>query len=558
MVMMDGTRKNRGQRTVAELMEDIKALKAEIQELYCLDEIPWVVGYSGGKDSTCVLQLIWNAVAELPIEKRIKQIHVLTTDTLVENPLVSAWMRRSLERMKLAAEKQDLPFLPRLLQPEVKDTFWVNLIGKGYPAPRHMFRWCTERLKIWPSNRYIQNVVRVRGEVIVVLGTRKAESSRRAGVMSDHAVGTVGDRLKKAQGLKSSLLYRGQLPNSLVYSPLANWRDDEVWLYLMQFPNPWGHSNKDLFELYRGATEDNECPFVIDTSTPSCGDSRFGCWVCTLVSEDKSMSAMIQNDEQKSWMQPLLDLRNELDIYDDHDRRDFRRMTGKVQLFERNKREGSGTEVLPIPGPYTRFWREEWLRRVLQAQVEARKNAPDDMKDIQLINRQELSEIRRIWREEKHEFDDSLPRIYHEVTHQKFQDPRPTADTSHLGPDAWAILQDLSDNDPLYLELLAKLLDTERKYQTMSRRTGVYKDLAACFETSALPKVEAIQQAETIRDMKQAQGGSSSKSKRSKSNKKDQDNKREAEKPDNDSIDVAGFQSAWSRLKFGQPPASDS
>jgi DNA sulfur modification protein DndC len=94
-----------------------------------------------------------------------------------------------------------------------------------------------------------------------------------------------------------------------------------------------GDSNKDLFELYRGATEDNECPFVIDTSTPSCGDSRFGCWVCTLVSEDKSMSAMIQNDEQKSWMQPLLDLRNELDIYDDHDRRDFRRMTGKVQLL---------------------------------------------------------------------------------------------------------------------------------------------------------------------------------------------------------------------------------
>jgi DNA sulfur modification protein DndC len=527
MVMIDEAQKPQGQRTVPDLIEDIKTLKAEIQELYCLDSIPWVVGYSGGKDSTCVLQLIWNAIAELPEEKRTKPIHVLTTDTLVENPIVAAWMRQSLDRMGLVAKEQNLPFVPRLLQPEVKDTFWVNLIGKGYPAPRHMFRWCTERLKIWPSNRYIQNVVRVKGEVIVVLGTRKAESVRRAGVMNEHEVGTVGDRLKKTKDLKSSLLYRGQLPNSLVYSPLANWRDDEVWLYLMQFPNPWRHSNKDLFTLYRGATEDNECPFVIDTSTPSCGDSRFGCWVCTLVSEDKSMSAMIQNDDEKAWMQPLLDLRNELDIYDDHDRRDFRRMTGKVQLFERRK--DNETQIVPIPGPYTRYWREEWLKRLLQAQISAKENAPEGMKNIELISPQELSEIRRIWREEKHEFDDSLPRIYHEITGQKFHDPRPSADTTTLGPDEWAILATLCDDDPMYLELVAKLLDTERKYQTMSRRTGIYKALQACFETSALAKAPAIQRAETIRDLKIAE----------------------------ETGDVETFQTAWATLKFGAAPSPD-
>lgn len=63
---------NKGQqtRTVAELVDYIQALTIEIQELYCLDEIPWVVGYSGGKDSTATLQLIWNAIAALPVEKR--------------------------------------------------------------------------------------------------------------------------------------------------------------------------------------------------------------------------------------------------------------------------------------------------------------------------------------------------------------------------------------------------------------------------------------------------------------------------------------------------------
>ena len=94
--------------------------------------------------------------------------------------------------------------------------------------------------------------------------------------------------------------------------------------------------------MYQGASPDGECPLVVDSSTPSCGDSRFGCWVCTLVDKDKSMQAMIQNDDEKEWMLPLLELRNELDVADDRPLRDFRRMTGAVQLFHKR----------PIPGPY--------------------------------------------------------------------------------------------------------------------------------------------------------------------------------------------------------------
>ena len=141
-------------RTVAELVENIEKLIAEIQELYCLDAIPWIVGFSGGKDSSTVLQLIWKAIAALPPEKRTKTIHVISTDTLVENPIVSAWVRNSLERIKAASLEQGLPIEPHLLQPEIKDTFWVNLIGKGYPAPRNQFRWCTARLKINPANHF--------------------------------------------------------------------------------------------------------------------------------------------------------------------------------------------------------------------------------------------------------------------------------------------------------------------------------------------------------------------------------------------------------------------
>lgn len=479
------------QRTVAELVEDTEKLTKEIQELYCQDDIPFVVGWSGGKDSTAVLQLIWNAIAELPKEKRTKKIHVLTNDTLVENPVVSVWVSKSIERMKTAAKEQDMPIKPHLTYPEVKGTFWVCLIGKGYPAPRNRFRWCTERLKISPADSFIREMIRNSGEVILVLGTRKAESFKRAANMAKHREWRFRDRLNT----------NPSRPNSLIYLPIEDWRTDEVWLYLMQWENPWGNNNKDLLAMYQGATADNECPLVIDTSTPSCGDSRFGCWVCTIVNKDKSMTAMIQNDEEKEWMQPLLDIRNELDAENDYDKRDFRRIYGKVELFERNV-DGE-ISVQPIPGPYTKEWREEWLKKVLTAQAQIRRTAPEDMRDITLISQEELSEIRRIWLEEKHEFDDSLPSIYEEVTGEPFQD-LPHASNRLLGTDEWNILEEVCTDDAMHLELMAKLLDTERQYHNRARRVGIYDKLEKCFDTSSRSQEDAIQNAHDKRDLKNA------------------------------------------------------
>ncbi|MEM8674961.1 MAG: DNA phosphorothioation system sulfurtransferase DndC [Cyanobacteria bacterium P01_G01_bin.67] len=489
-------------RNVSELFDHIEKLIQEIQALYCFDAVPWVIGYSGGKDSTATLQLVWNALTALPPNKRTKKVYVITTDTLVENPIVSHWVSKSIEQIRLAAEDQSLPIEPHLLAPELKYTFWVNLMGKGYPAPRHGFRWCTERLKIRPTNDFIRNVIRVSGEAVLVLGTRKAESTNRAAAMSRYEIGKVSELLQSESDLSNSLRYSDTLPNATIYSPIQEWRDDEVWMYLMQCGNPWDKSNQDLFSMYRGATEDNECPLVVDTSTPSCGDSRFGCWVCTMVNKDKSMEAMIQNDEEKEWLQPLLDIRNELDVHHDRHRRDFRRLSGQVQLFER-EHKGNKT-IKNIPGPYTKKWRETWLRRVLEAQVQVRQNAPDEFKDISLITPEELSEIRRIWLEEKHEFDDSLPRIYQEVTGEVFRDVRVGMEEKLLGSDEWDILEEICGDDGMHLELMAKLLDTERQYHTKYRRQGIYASLEECFNTSSRSKEEAIKNAHQKRDLKAA------------------------------------------------------
>jgi DNA sulfur modification protein DndC len=435
----------------------LDTLKAEVRELYLSDKIPWVVGYSGGKDSSATLQLVWLALQDMAPEERTKTVHVISTDTLVENPVVSAWVEHSLDKMDEAAQEQGLPIESHQLLPDLHDTFWVNLIGRGYPAPRPKFRWCTERLKINPSNEFISRVVRENGEAILVLGTRKAESTKRAARMEE---------LEKER-VRSKLSPNKSLPNSLVYSPIEDWTDDDVWLFLMQVGNCWGIDHKDLLNMYQGASADGECPLVVDTTTPSCGDSRFGCWVCTMVEQDKSMSAMIQNDQEKEWMLPLLQLRNELDVGDDKDRRDFRRMNGNVQVFGEGK--------WPIHGPYTQEWRETWLRKVLQAQNAVRRLAPDHVKNIKLIRIEELEEIRRIWVVEKHEMEDTLPDIYEDETDEPYPGDELNRSSS-FGAEEMRLLREIADSE-IQFELIRELLDVEQQHRTMVRRAGLFDAL---------------------------------------------------------------------------------
>jgi DNA sulfur modification protein DndC len=449
----------------------IATLCEEIRELYLADKVPWIIGYSGGKDSTATLQLIWTAISDLAPKQHHKPIYVISTDTLVENPIVSNWVTNSLEVMTKAATNLRVPFQPRHLTPKYSDSFWVNLIGRGYPAPRPKFRWCTYRLKIQPSNAFINSVVSDFGEAILVLGTRKAESTRRSANMEKHEKGRVRKRLSP----------NSSLPGSLVYTPIEDWTNDDVWFFLMKIRNPWGYDNHDLLGMYAGATADGECPLVVDTSTPSCGDSRFGCWVCTLIEADRSMAAMIQNDAEKEWMMPLLELRGAIDFRKDSnghhaensDRhlRDFRRMAGNVQIMANGKE---------IPGPYLQSTREYFLERLLVTQKIVRQNAPPELKRINLISLEELQEIRRIWVIDKHEIEDSLPKIYKKATGDDYPG-NSLDDNLVLGETEMAVLARMCGNDHLHYALIRELISIERQQKTQTRRFGLFERIERAF-----------------------------------------------------------------------------
>ena len=431
--------------------QSLDELYREVQHVYLADGRPWVIGYSGGKDSTTTLQLTWIALSRLPREQLTKPVYVISSDTLVESPVVSQYIVSIHQKINQAAAESGLPFKANVVYPETSETYWVNMIGKGYPAPYKRFRWCTDRLKIQPANRFIMNKVASYGEVVLALGVRRAESTARAHVMNQH------------ERFENKLSRHSTLTNAWVYTPIEDWEVQDVWSYLLSVPSPWGGNNHDLVAMYRNAS--GECPLVVDTTTPSCGNSRFGCWTCTVVERDKSMEALIDNGED--WMEPLLEIRDWLtDTQNPETKgeyRDFRRRDGKVHYW------GDHQEKL-IWGPYKLEIRKEILRRVLRAQKEIQADGPDNK--LELIRLEELLEIRRMWRVQEGDWEDSVPKIYQEAMGCPL--PCVEDDVANHGLLELGILKNCADAHDVPVGLLQELIDLEARYHGMSRRATIY------------------------------------------------------------------------------------
>lgn len=430
----------------------LSALYDEVRELYLADNRPWVVGFSGGKDSTCALQIVWTALSEIPPDKRTKPVYVISSDTLVETPVIVNYIDGTLARIEHSAIAQGMPFRSHKVTPRIERSFWVNLIGRGYPAPSRRFRWCTERLKIEPANEFILDRVAEFGEVIMILGVRSSESATRAQVMSFHRI-------------KGSCLSRhSTLSNAFVYAPIEAFSTDDVWTYLLQNPSPWGNDNRDLVALYRNA-QAGECPLVVDKTTPSCGNSRFGCWVCTVVTKDKAMEAMI--DSGSEWMEPLLAYRDLLAATQDPSRkaivRDFRRRTGQISF------KTDSDQV--IPGPYTLNFCKELLERLLQTEKQVHQFAPLG-EAPQLIHESELHVIRRIWREERGDWQDSVPQIVEKVLDRKINWRADDAPAFSTGDGL--LLEQTCNKYEIPTELVKRLLDIERSTQGLKRRHAIH------------------------------------------------------------------------------------
>lgn len=376
------------------MFEEYIAIKKEMELVYLHDQRPWMIGYSGGKDSTLLCQLVFEMLESLPEENRWKPVYIVTSDTMVENPIVKTYMHKMSKAINEASTAKNLNVQAHIIYPEIHQTFWSLMIGLGYPTPEPPgFRWCTERLKINPSNAFTYDTIKKDGEIVILLGVRKAESAARSRSISSREI----------EG--KLLTPHPQIAKAYVYSPLSEVRNENVWEYLLRGDgkSAWNTDNHYLYNLYQGenlSEEDSVVGQVNKDNMKVTGNSRFGCWICTMVKEDKSLKNFI--DHGASELIPLRDFRNWLvELRATPEARDYRRRNGSVYLTS------SGEYGR---GPFTMETRKEILKRLLQLEVET---------GFELITLEELKMIDKLWEDEGDLSRRSLVEIYAEVKGQK-------------------------------------------------------------------------------------------------------------------------------------------
>ncbi|BAF70787.1 DNA phosphorothioation system sulfurtransferase DndC [Nitratiruptor sp. SB155-2] len=360
------------------LEEKVKAVKQKLREEFLIDNRPWVITFSGGKDSTAVLQLTIEMLLDLKEEgyKDLKKVYIVSSDTKVEMPIIEEYLDNKLQAIQDFIDKSglNLNIEIKVLKPKVSETFWTLLLGKGYPSPNQNFRWCTDRLKIKPATYFLKNLAYKHKSIIMLLGVRSAESQNRAQ--------SIEKRVLNHRGFSK----HDSIPNAFVFSPIRDWSNADVWTYLSKNQAPWG-SHKDMMKLYDKGSGEADCNIALNPEAPSCGKTRFGCWVCTVVSKDKSMENMLRNEEDL-WMAPLHEFRNKLEIYRyDHSKRQNRRRNGQKAV-----------------GPFLLSIRQELFQELLEIE----KQLAPNLKNKKLISDEEILEIQKLWNHDGDIFDTAI------------------------------------------------------------------------------------------------------------------------------------------------------
>jgi len=426
-------------------MEIARQTIEKLKEQYFSDNRPWVVTYSGGKDSTTVLHLVIMMLQELHAKgKDTKHTYVVSSDTTVEMPIIEKYTNTRLNQIAKFANESSLKLSCHKLEPKIEDSFWTLMLGLGYPAPTSSFRWCTERLKINPATEFLKGLVNKHQSILMLLGVRSDESVARAN--------SIESRVLNHRGLS----VHDSIPNAYVLSPIKYWSNEDVWTYLGKNPFPWG-DHSYMMSLYDKGSSEGDCNIALNPDSPSCGKTRFGCWVCTVVEKDRSMEGMLKHGEE--WMQPLWNYREKLYTYRNNpEKRDTRRRNGS-----------------PGAGPFLPSVRRELLKDLLQAEIDVTKNyhlmkngASDynPSEQIELIKDDEIELIQQNWNKD----GDLSNKAYR--TAQKFNR---LIDKS-ITTEAREELEAIGDED-FNIDLFERIYEIEAYRKNISNRYAIINDI---------------------------------------------------------------------------------
>jgi len=437
----------------------IRSVIDRLKKEFLADTRPWVVTFSGGKDSTTVLQLVTEMLLELRKEKKeLKKVYIVSSDTGVEMPIIEDYTGNKLNTIAEYIKKENLNMEVNLLKPKVTDSFWALLLGKGYPSPNQTFRWCTDRLKIKPATNFLKSLTIKNESILMLLGVRSDESQARA------------QSIEKRDENHRGFSKHSEIPNAFVYSPVKDWTNADVWTYLAKNPAPWGE-HTDMTKLYDKGSGEADCNIALNPEAASCGKTRFGCWVCTVVSKDKSMENMMRNKGDE-WMEPLHHFRNKLESYRD---------SKGLGLIKRQSRRRNGQKSI---GPFLLSTRKELLKELLETEkslIELGK-----MGTKKLISDEEIVQIQKEWLHDGDFFETAI-KMAHDVGRLiDYESVKSFNDEDRK----FIELVCVDNNIPV--KLIEDLMQKEHSYRHQIKRTKIFTDMEKLVENFANGVVNEI------------------------------------------------------------------
>lgn len=387
------------------IQEKITQSIAYLAELYASqsDVRPWAIAWSGGKDSTAVLSLVVRMLQMMPEDKRTRRIHVVMSDTRVENPEVGAYMHSQVKAFNRYVKAQNLPIAAQVVYRPVEQSYFVLTLGRGYFLPMRNGggRWCTQRLKITPQD----NALREINPSYIIIGTRLSESASRAASIRKWSISErVGEHVS--------------LPDTHTFMPIVDWTIDDVWAYLSQDSLGWT-STGEVRRIYKEAT--GECGINnprgvenIAAKAEACG-ARFGCWLCPVVANDRSTEEMTK---YHSWLEPLTEYRElQAKVYGDYkpvkpegqsraarsaDLRKWEAVNEQVRLITKCGHNRKGKRMKDGQGTFTVEARKFLFDELMATQrLVNRLRQMEGLPAMRLIDEDEIELIQRHWTEDE-------------------------------------------------------------------------------------------------------------------------------------------------------------
>lgn len=434
------------------LSQKISTVKERLKKEFLHDTRPWVVTFSGGKDSTSVLHLVVDMLLELRKEhKDLKKIYVVSSDTGVEMPLIEDYTTNKLTQIDEFIQRENLNMEVNLLKPKVTESFWTLLLGKGYPSPNQNFRWCTDRMKIKPATHFLKNLAD-KSQIVMLLGVRSDESQSRAQ--------SIDNRDENYRGFSK----HPDIPNAFVFSPIKDWSNPEVWTFLSKYAAPWGKHN-DMMVLYDKGSGEGDCNIALNPEAPSCGKTRFGCWVCTVVSKDKSMANMLKNPEDQ-WMEPLHAFRNDLEDYRyDHSKRQPRRRNGQKSV-----------------GPFLLSVRQELFRKLLSIEQKLK----EELNGKTLVSDEEIVQIQEEWLHDGDFFETAITIASEYGRNVTFESVKA------FNGEERSYIQHICQEHDIDVELIEHIMQKEHSYRHQLKRTKLFTEMEALVEHYSTGRVNAV------------------------------------------------------------------